>query len=155
MKIRKVEANNRKKSFDVVTAAAQRFEYPYSRLRTKPSAADRIAHVRVDPEIGGEGFTYTLESGKADTILLDQVFEYNKDTEYLREMLLYKLSLKAQKLLHDRGISKREVIRRLRTSPVQFYRLLDQTFHHKTIDQMIRLLAALDCPVDVVFRKAA
>ena len=96
--------------------------------------------------------TYTLESGKEDTVLLDQVLEYNKDTEYLREMLLYKLSLKARKLLQARGISKRELVRRLHTSPVQLYRLLDQTFTHKTIDQMIRLLAALDCLVDVVFK---
>lgn len=155
MKIKKVQANNRKKCFEIVTADSRRLEYPYSRLRNKPAADDRIADVRVDLEVGGDGFTYTVESGKEDTIPLDQVLEYNKDTDYLREMLLYKLTLKARKLLQERGISKREVTRRLHTSPVQIYRLLDQTFHHKTIDQMIRLLAALDCPVDVVFRKAA
>ncbi len=155
MKIKKVFANNRKKCFEIVTAASRRLEYPYSRLRVKPSAEDGIADVHADTEVGGEGFTYMLASGKEDTILLDQVFDYNKDSDYLREMLLYKLSLKAKKLLEERGISKREVSRRLHTSPVQLYRLLDQTFTHKTIDQMIRLLAALDCPVDVVFKQAA
>ncbi len=155
MKIRKVEANNRKKCFELVTSAGRALEYPYSRLRIKPAAHDRIADVRVDPEVGGEGFTYVLVSGKEDTIVLDQVLEYNKDTDYLRNMLLYKLSLKAQKLVRERGVSKREIARRLRTSPIQLYRMLDQTFTGKTLDQMVRLLTALDCPVDVVFKKAA
>ena len=63
MKIKKVEANNRKKCFEIVSAAGRLLEYPYSRLRNKPSADDRIAKVHVDPEVGGEGFTCTLESG--------------------------------------------------------------------------------------------
>jgi hypothetical protein len=46
-------------------------------------------------------------------------------------------------------------MRRVGTSPTQFYRLIDQTFYRKTIDQMVRLLAALDCPVDLVFQEAA
>ncbi len=41
------------------------------------------------------------------------------------------------------------------TSPTQLYRLLDQTNTNNSIDQMAKLLAALDCYVDVVFKKEA
>jgi hypothetical protein len=41
----------------------------------------------------------------------------------------------------------------LKTSPPQFYRLLDQTNYRKSVDQLLRLLQALDCDVDVVVRE--
>jgi len=41
------------------------------------------------------------------------------------------------------------------TTPTQLYRLLDQKNVNKTIDQMVKLLAALDCPVDLIFGEAA
>ena len=49
-------------------------------------------------------------------------------------------------------LSRREIIRRLGTSPAQLYRLLDQTNYRKSVDQMLSLLAALDCDVDLVVR---
>lgn len=154
MKIRKVLVNNRKKSFEISVAQGI-LEFPFSRLRLKVSGTSRIAHVFVDPELGYEAITYRLVSGKEDSVHIDQILEYNKDPDYLRQMLLYKLTIKAQKLIESRGINKRELIRRLQTSPTQFYRLLDQTNAHKTLDQMVKLLAALDCPVDIVFPRAA
>ena len=49
-------------------------------------------------------------------------------------------------------LAKREIIRRLRTSPPQLYRLLDQANYRKSIDQMLRLLQILDCDVQLVVR---
>jgi hypothetical protein len=43
-------------------------------------------------------------------------------------------------------------IRRVGTSPAQLYRLLDTTNQRKSVDQMLRLLQALDCEVDLVVR---
>jgi len=154
MKIKKVSYNNRKKNFTVFTAKDV-YEYPYSLLRAKPKKENLIVEVYRDKELGNEGFTYTLASGSSHTVHIDQVLEYNQDTEYVRELLLYKLTVKAQKLLESKKTSKREIMRRLKTSPTQFYRLMDQTFYRKTIDQMIKLLAALDCYVDIQFKKAA
>jgi hypothetical protein len=50
------------------------------------------------------------------------------------------------------SLSKRELCRRLGTSATQLYRLLDQTNYGKSIDQVLRLLRALDCDVDLVVR---
>jgi len=154
MKIKKVLCNNRKKAFEVITSQGS-LNFPYSQLKIEITRKDKVSEVFVDAELGNEAITYRLESGKEASIHIDQILEYNKDPDYLRQVLLYKLTLKAQKLIEAQDIKKRELIRRLNTSPTQFYRLLDQTNTHKTIDQMIKLLTALGCPVDIVFSKAA
>lgn len=154
MKIKKVAANNRKRAFEI-TAARGTYEYPYSRLKPAPGPGTVVKSVASDPEVGHEGFSYRLDSRKEGTVLMDQVLEYSKDPDYLRKMLLFKLTMKAKKRIEELGIKKREVIRRMRTTPTQFYRLLDQKNTGKTIDQMVKLLAALDCPIDLVFEEAA
>jgi hypothetical protein len=84
---------------------------------------------------------------------IDQVLEYNQYPGYLRDVLLYKLTLEAQKRVKSSPLSKREIIRRLGTSATQFYRLLDQTNYRKSVDQMLMLLNVLDCEVDLVVRE--
>ncbi len=154
MKIKKILLNNRKKTFEIY-AEKDYYEYPYSQLHLLHTEQNLISETFIDKELDREGFICRLKSGKEVTIHLDQVLEYNKDPEYLRQMLLYKLTLKAQKLLKEKKVSKREIIRHLNTSPTQFYRLMDQTFYHKTIDQMVKLLNALDCLVELEFKKVA
>jgi len=45
-------------------------------------------------------------------------------------------------------LSKHEVVRRLKISPSQLYRLLDPTNYRKSIDEMLRLLTVLGCKVE-------
>jgi hypothetical protein len=61
-------------------------------------------------------------------------------------------TLEAQRRLAPSPLSKREICRRLGTSATQLYRLLDQTNYGKSVDQVLRLLRALDCDVDLVVR---
>jgi hypothetical protein len=53
------------------------------------------------------------------------------------------LTLEAQKRVGASALSRREIIRRLRTSAAQFYRLLDQTNYRKSVDQLVSLLRRL------------
>lgn len=131
------------------------YEYPYSRLALSPTETDPIQTVFADSEIGHTGFTYRLASEQEDTILLDQVLEYAKDPEYLRQAMLFKMTMQAQERIKKLGVSKREIIRRMGVTPTQFYRLMDQKNTRKTIDQMVRLLNALDCSVGITFDWAA
>jgi hypothetical protein len=151
MKIRSVKYNNRKKAFEIKTSG-RNLLFPYSRVETKPSAKDPIRELFVDQELGSEGFTYALESGKQGTVHIEQVLEYNEDPSYLRDVLLYRLTIEAQNRLTKSSLSKREIIRRLGTSATQFYRLVDQTNYRKSVDQLLSLLSILDCDVDLVFR---
>ncbi len=151
MKITQVKANNRRKAFEV-TVAGRRLLFPFARLEVAPRADDPIAKVYVDRELGAEGFTYTLTTGGEGTVHVEQVLEYNRDPNHLRDLLLYRLTLEAQKRIARTRLAKREIIRRLGTSPAQLYRLLDQTHYRKSVDQMLRLLQVLDCDVQLVVR---
>ena len=101
--------------------------FPYIKAEPRPTANDPVDEVSVDKELGREAFIYVLKSGAEGTIHIDQVLEYNQDPGYLRDLLLYKLTLEAKKRVAESALSKREIIRRLGTSAAQFYRLLDQT----------------------------
>ncbi len=154
MKIQSVTNNNRKRAFQV-KASKKMFQLPYSKVDLQPSAADPIVQVFVDKDLGSEGFTYVLKSGKEGTVHGEQVLEYNQDPHYLRDALLYKLTIEAQKRVEVSALSKREIVRRLGTSATQFYRLLDQTNYRKSIDQVLSLLHVLDCDVDLLVRAKA
>ncbi len=151
MKIRSVFHNNRRKTFEVKTST-KTFLLPYAKVTPEPTRDDAVARVFVDPELGREGFTYVLESGKEGTVHIEQVLEYNQDPSFLRDALLYKLTIEAQKRVEASALAKREMIRRLGTSATQFYRLLDQTNYRKSVDQLLSLLRVLDCDVDLVVR---
>ena len=151
MRIRAVRHDNRKKAFEVTTSR-RTYCFPYAKLPSPPSRENLVERVYVDEELGKEAFTYELRSGEEGTVHIDAVLDYNRDPRYLRDLLLYKLTLTAQERVKNSLLSKRELIRRLGTSPAQFYRLLDQTNHAKSIDQMMALLSVLDCEVDLVVR---
>jgi len=74
---------------------------------------------------------------------VEQVLEYNQDPTYLRDLLLYRLTLEAQKRVAKSPLSKREIVRRLGTSAAQLYRLLDQTNYRKSVDQLLALLLSV------------
>jgi predicted XRE-type DNA-binding protein len=151
MKIQSVTHNNRKKAFQV-KMSKKLFQLPYSKVNPQSGAADPITRVFVDKELKSEGFTYVMESGKEGAIHSEQVLEYNQDPHYMRDTLLYKLTIEVQKRVDANALSKREIIRRLGTSATQFYRLLDQTNYRKSVDQLLSLLHVLDCDVDLLVR---
>jgi hypothetical protein len=151
MKILSVKANAHRKSFEVVTRGAT-FLFPYTRTQPTPTSANPVTRVYPDPELANEAFTYELASADEGSVHIEQVLDYNKDPSYLRNALLYDLTLEARKRVADGDLSRREIIRRLGTSPTQFYRLLDQTNYTKSIDQLLRLLSVLNCHVEFVVR---
>lgn len=151
MKLRSVKLNNRKKAFEIGTHTTK-LQFPYAKVDPRPAASDPVVRAYVDKELGREAFSYVLKSGKNGTVHVEQVLEYNQDPGYLRDALLYKLTLEAQRRLQQSPLTAREIIRRLRTSPAQFYRLLDQKNYRKSIDQVLSLLHVLDCNVDLVVR---
>ena len=152
MRIRSVRHNNRKKIFEVRTSA-KALAFPYSKADPRPTPDDTVKRVFVDKGLGREGFTYELKSGLTGTVHVEQVLEYNQDPNHLRDLLLYRLTLEAQKRIDQSPLSKREIVRRLGTSAAQLYRLLDQTNYRKSVDQLVSLLQVLECDVDLVVRE--
>ena len=153
MKIKSVTYNNRKKAFETKTAKGI-FVFPYAKSTPQPRQGDYVSKVYVDKELGNEAFTYVLESGKEGTVHIDHVLEYNREPEYMKNLLLYNLTVAVQERLEDSSLSKREIIRRLGTSAAQLYRLLEPANTRKSIPQLLTLLHLLDCHVELVVKDA-
>ena len=151
MKVATVKANNRRRAFEV-TCAKGAFTFPYEKTDPRPGRDDPIIDFFIDPELGNEGFSFLLASGADGCVLLDWVLDYNEEPGYMRDLLLHNLTVQALERLEATGLSKREIIRRLGTSPAQFYRLIDQTNYRKSVDKMLSLLQVLGCEVDLVVR---
>ncbi len=151
MKILEVTPNNRKRAFEVGTPEGT-YSFPYAKLDIEPSKDNPIRDVYPDPEAGCEAFTCVLESGDEDSVHLDAVLEYNRDPRIMSELLLHNLTVEALKAIEESKLSRRELIRRLGTSPSQFYRLLDPTCRGKSVGQMVALLHLLGRKVELVVR---
>ncbi|MBV8217927.1 MAG: hypothetical protein JO325_05655, partial [Solirubrobacterales bacterium] len=72
MKIKRVTGDNRRRRFAVTTRLGE-LPFPYSRCDPAPTSRDRLAEVYVDPELGGEAFTYRLASGVEGSVHIDSV----------------------------------------------------------------------------------
>jgi hypothetical protein len=151
VKIRGVKHNNRKKTFELRTST-KTLVFPFSQADPLPTVEDPVRESFVDGEAGREAFGYVLDSGRSGTVHVEHVLEYNQDPRYLRNLLLYRLTIEAQKRVSTSPLSKRELMRRLGTSATQLYRLLDQTNYRKSVDQVLALLQVLNCEVDLVVR---
>ena len=151
MKVTSVTANNRKRAFEVKTRRGE-WLFPYSKAEPEPTTSDPLVELYIDPELGREGFTYLLASGAEGSVLVDHVLDYNEEPGYMRDLLLYNLTVEALERIEASPLSKREIIRRLGTSPAQFYRLIDPTNYRKSVDKMLALLQVLDCEVEVIVR---
>ncbi len=154
MKIQVVSINQRKKTLDIGTEKGL-LSLPFSRLPLKPSARDKLTAAYVDSELARRAVTYCLASGKEESVHLDAFLDYNRDPDFLRNATLHKLSVDALKLVAKSGLSKHELVRRLKTSPSQLYRLLDPANYKKSVDEMLRLLAVLGYRVDMKLVKEA
>jgi len=149
--VKRVEQNNRKKAFKV-TYAKGVLDFPYAKLDLKPSHDNKIKKLYIDPEIGKHGFTYVLEDGQEDTVLLDQVLYYNQDPEILKQHMLHEMTVTAKECLKKSGLSIREIARRMNTSPTQLYRVIDPAYYDKTMDQVLKVLYVCGAKVDFVVK---
>jgi len=153
MKVRRAIVNHKKSQIELVTYSGRSYPMPFSRLSPPPSPTDRLVSARVDPELAREAVTFVLESGEEGVLHLDQALDYNRDPDYLAEMLTHKLTIEARRRVDASGLSRRELARRLRTSLPQIYRLLDPTNTSKSLAQLISLLQVVGCDVDLVVRE--
>jgi DNA-binding TFAR19-related protein (PDSD5 family) len=136
-----------------VKTSREVYPFQFARLDPAPTPDDDIVECSVEIELAREAFSYRLSSGRVGTVHVEQVLEANEDPRYMRDLLLYRLTVEAQARLETTPLSKREIARRLKTSLTQIYRLLDQTNYRKSVDQVLALLRVLDCNVEFIVTK--
>ncbi|MHB1016781.1 MAG: hypothetical protein ACYC2X_02675 [Coriobacteriia bacterium] len=146
MRIESVSLDNRKRAFMLTTKRGV-FSFPFVKCEPTPTPEDPATETWIDEELGGEAVSYRLASGGEGFVHIDMALDYNRDPSYMRDLFLHELTLEARRALESSGLAKREVIRRLGTSPTQLYRLLDPADYGKTIDRMLELLSVLGCEV--------
>jgi hypothetical protein len=150
-----VRPNNHRRAFDLELSDERRLSFPYARLKPMPTSSNRVCEARPDPELGREAITYSLENGSTGDLHLDSILHYNSDPDYLRDLLVYRLTLEVEERVRSSGLSKRELVRRLGTSASQLYLLLDSANYGKTLDQLVRLLYILGYEVEFDIRSRA
>jgi hypothetical protein len=149
VRIDSVKPNNRRRAFEI-ELGGKCYPFPYEKCEAVPTAQDPVVNIEIDWETAHEGFVYHLASGIEGYVHGEQALDYNRDPEYMRQLLVHRLTVEANKRMKASRLSKREIIRRLGTSPTQLYRLLDTTYYGKTVDAMLQLLWALDCEPEVL-----
>lgn len=143
--------NNRKREICII-AGGKELSIPSSRLPLAPDSRDPVAAVFVDPELAERGITYRLKSGKEASLHMDAFLDYNRDPDFMGDLLKYRMTVLVLELLPMLRLSKSDIRRRLRTSPSQLSRLLDPANRTKTIDQLLRVLSVIGCELDLSFR---
>ena len=147
-KIKSVFVNRKKRALEIVLSNQSQLSLPFTRLELKPTALNPIIDAYVDSELGNKAVTYILKSQREGSLHLHAFLDYNRDPNYLRELLLYKMTLESQQQIKKSALSKNESTRRLKTSPSQLAMLVDPKNKLKTVDNMLRLLAVLGCDVE-------
>jgi hypothetical protein len=153
VKIRRLTVNQRKAQLEIGVSSGRIYPFPFSRLDPRPTPKNRIRAAFIDRELGNEGVTYVLESGAEGSLHIDHVLEYNEDPRLLSELLTHRLTLEARERIDRARLSRREIVRRMRTSLPQLYRLLDPANTRKSLNQLVALLHVLGCDVDVTVRR--
>lgn len=69
-------------------------------------------------------------------------------------MVLWQLTLAAIEHLKQSRLSRRQILRRMRTSSAQLDRILDASNMRKTVDGVLALLEVLGYEVEVTVRRA-
>jgi len=154
-KIKSAFLNRKKKAIEIEISNHIQLSLPFARLNLKPTVMDPIVDIYIDSELDHKAITYSLKSKRESTVHLDAFLDYNRDPNYLKELLLYKMTLQSLQQIKKSALSKNEITRRLKTSPSQLARLLDPRNKTKTVDNMLRLLSVLGCDVEFKYRKIA
>jgi len=153
-KIRKATWDNKKRLIEIETAKNS-FSLPFAKLMTSPTSGNPIEELYVDKELASTAITYHLKDGSVDSVPLDAFLDFNKDPDYLREAEMHRLTILANKLLKESGISKREICRRMETSMSQLARILDTSNYSKTFDQLIKLFTIMGTEVKIEVHNVA
>lgn len=149
-KFKTVEFNNKKRVFHLQYTSGLQLECPFSAIGLN----QKVVEAGPDLEAGGHSFFYVLEDGSKDYVPYDQPLHITQHPEYVKEQALYEMTKLINQFIRKEKISKRELARRLHTSPSQLERLLDPTNHKKELSRLIEIAALLNYEFRWEFKKA-
>jgi hypothetical protein len=136
----------------IVHLGPRKLLYPFALLSPQPSIKDRFVRSFGDEKLGQQAIWYVLQSGKQGFLSAEQVLTFYREPSDVKALVLWQLTLAAIEHLKQTGLSRRQILRRMRTSAAQLDRILDASNVHKTVDSVLALLEVLGYEVEVTVR---
>lgn len=146
MKIKNVILD--KASNSVQIEANSIMSFPLNKLSKDFSHWNNIEKIYIDHELGSEAITLININGDEESIHIDNFLEQSSDPDFFRNLLLYNLTVELGNIVERENTIKSHISKVLCTSTTQIYRILDTKNYTKTIDQVIKFLAALGYGID-------
>jgi len=141
-RVKSVSFSNHKRAFTlrIVGRPGKDYVVPYSYANVDGP----VDFAEPDAEIGKHGFCWQTRAGASDTMLVEQVLHMHRDPEVIRTHLLHKLSIRAERLRQERGISAAVLAEMAGTTPARVSHLLKpHTYKNKSLWAILRLLIVL------------
>ena len=126
--------------------------YPFALLTPRPSTKDRFVHSYGDEKLGQQAIWYVLQSGKQGYLSAEQVLTFYREPSDVKATVLWQLTRAAIEHVKQTGLSRRQILRRMRTSSAQLDRILDASNVRKSVDGVLALLEVLGYEVEVTVR---
>lgn len=146
MKIERVHID--KKTNSIIVDAEKSLSFPLSKLEKPFRKHTNIKKYYADEDLGREAVTIETFDGEEESIHLDSFLEHNNDPDYYRNLFLYEITVALEDKVISDKVVKSHISKVLETSMTQIYRTLDTTNYTKTIDQVVKFLAAIGYKVD-------
>lgn len=148
---KKVSFNNRKKQIIFDYRNGKRAVVHYGQLGIKTA----IARAWIDSETRSRSVGLEFSNGEQDFVPYDQPLALIKDPQFLLQTHVETLTAKITLELTRKGISKRYLAEKLRTSDNQIQRLLNPKILNKNLEQLYEVAALLDLQFEFSLKRAA
>jgi hypothetical protein len=135
LKFKSASFSNRKKQLEALYTSGKKITLHYGEL----GIAKLLKTVNVDEETKGKSLILTFVDNSVAYLPYDQPLALGRDPEYLLQLHIERIIAKIKESIAKKGISKRFLAEKLKTSDNQIQRLLDPSILNKNLSQLYRV----------------
>jgi len=150
-KIKKVSFSNKTKEIEIEYASKKKYLLHYGQL----GIGKNIVRAWVDSETKGKSVGFEFDDGSIDFMPYDQPLVLNKDPEYMLQEQIEHLVLELNEAIQKKGISKKYIAKKLKTSENQIFRLLNPSILNKNLEQLYQMAFILNKQIEIELKDAA
>lgn len=150
-KIKNVTFSNKTKEIEIEYTSKKKYSVHYGQLGIRKN----ILKAWVDHETGNQSVGFEFEDGSLDYMPYDQPLALNKDPDYLLQDQIEHLVLELNESIKKKGISKKFIAKKLKTSENQIFRLLNPSILNKNLEQLYQIAFILNKQIEIELKDAA
>ena len=150
-KIKNVSFSNKTKEIEIEYTSRHKYLLHYGQL----GIDKHLVRAWVDQETKGKSVGFEFEDGSTDFMPYDQPLVLNKDPEYMLQDQIEHLVLALNETIRKKGISKKYIAKKLKTSENQIFRLLNPAILNKNLGQLYQIAFILNKQIEIELKDAA